>query len=391
MTGLKMKRITLAFLVCGLMANPLLGQLAVTEIMWKSGHPEADPNTLLGGQGNGDWFELTNFGTDPINLEGYLFDDNDQLFGNDYAIWPAIELQPNETIIVLRESDSNDGWRDVWGIDPAIRVLAECLSSGGDTFSGLSSGGDELNIYAPTAIDSEGFPTGEAPIISITLPPATTGFSQAWDANGADLGLSVDGMFGAYTALDDGSETGTVGTDVASPAYVEGIGIRLFPNQPQLNCPIEPGGGDFNMDQVYDCADVDALVAEIVAGTNDATYDVTGDGTVDGMDLDAWLAEAGAVNNTSGGAHLPGDANLDGVVDVGDFNVWNGNKFTSGVGWCGGDFNADGVVDVGDFNLWNGNKFQSSDASAAAVPEPAGMAMMFVAALSLLGIVRRRD
>ncbi|MEM7312672.1 MAG: hypothetical protein AAF497_05925 [Planctomycetota bacterium] len=385
-----MQRNLLCLLASCLLAGPLFGQLAVTEIMWKSGHPEADPVTLLGGDGNGDWFELTNFGTDPINIEGYLFDDDDQLFGNDYAIWPNFEIQPNETVIILRENDANTGWRDVWGIDPAIRVLSECTSMGGDTFSGLSSGGDELNIYSPTAIDADGFPTGEAPIISITLPPATTGFSQAWDANGADLGLSVDGMFGAYTALDDGSGTMTAGTDVASPAYVEGIGTRLFPNAPHLNCPVEPGGGDFDMDGDYDCADVDALVAEMAAGTNDMTYDITGDGNVNEMDLEAWLAEAGAVNNASGGAFLPGDANLDGVVDVSDFNAWNAAKFTVDNGWCAGDFNGDGATDVSDFNLWNGNKFQSSDSGAAAVPEPTGLAMIAMALLSLCGIARRR-
>ncbi|MEM7316895.1 MAG: hypothetical protein AAF497_27505, partial [Planctomycetota bacterium] len=68
---------------------------------------------------------------------------------------------------------------------------------------------------------------------------------------------------------------------------------------------------------------------------------------------------------------LPGDANLDGFVDVTDFNQWNANKFTSLPSWCGGDFSADGVIDVSDFNIWNVNKFTSSD--SATVPEPTGL------------------
>ena len=44
--------------------------------------------------------------------------------------------------------------------------------------------------------------------------------------------------------------------------------------------------------------------------------------------------------------------------------MWNSNKFTSVAAWCSGDFNADGVVDISDFNVWNGNKFTASDASA---------------------------
>jgi hypothetical protein len=82
-------------------------------------------------------------------------------------------------------------------------------------------------------------------------------------------------------------------------------------------------GGDFNSDGLHNCLDVDGLVAEIVAGTNTASFDLTGNGTVDAADLDAWLAEAGAVNLASGNAYLKGDANLDGNVDGSDFGIWN--------------------------------------------------------------------
>ncbi len=49
---------------------------------------------------------------------------------------------------------------------------------------------------------------------------------------------------------------------------------------------------DFNGDGVLDCDDVDALVAEIVAGNNTATFDLTNDGSVNVDDLDQWLADA---------------------------------------------------------------------------------------------------
>ncbi len=73
--------------------------------------------------------------------------------------------------------------------------------------------------------------------------------------------------------------------------------------------------------------------------------------------------------NSSGEAFLYGDANLDGVVDDSDFNVWNNNMFAPIAAWSSGDFNADGVVDVSDFNVWNTNKFQVVS-QALAVPEP---------------------
>ncbi len=131
--------------------------------------------------------------------------------------------------------------------------------------------------------------------------------------------------------------------------------------------------GDFNGDGAFDCFDIDALVAAIAAGGNDPTYDMSGDGLVDIIDRDAWLVAAGAANLPSGAPYLLGDATLNGVVDVSDFNAWNAHKFTTSPSWCNGDFTANGVVDVSDFNIWNTHKFTASAAfnrPAAAVSKP---------------------
>ncbi len=107
--------------------------------------------------------------------------------------------------------------------------------------------------------------------------------------------------------------------------------------------------------------DIDAMVMEIAAGTNSSLYDLTNDGLVNLADRDQWLADAGALNLTSGNPYLLGDSNLDGVVDGQDFIIWNANKFMSTGKWSQADWNADGVTDGQDFIIWNGNKFQSSD------------------------------
>jgi hypothetical protein len=145
--------------------------------------------------------------------------------------------------------------------------------------------------------------------------------------------------------------------------------------------------GDFNGDGDYSCLDVDALVGEIVAGTNSPTYDVTGDGLVDQLDLSAWLVEAGAAELPSMNPYLPADMDLDGVVDAEDFIVWNENRFTEIAAFCSGDVTADGVVDGNDFIRWNDYRFMSSG-DVAAVPEPAcGLAWLV---MFLLAAGRRR-
>ncbi len=142
---------------------------------------------------------------------------------------------------------------------------------------------------------------------------------------------------------------------------------------------------DFDANGQVDCADIDALTLAIVSMSIDSTFDLDGDGTVNESDRVVWLEVAADVNGLDS-PYKAGDANLDGVVDVGDFNVWNANKFTSTSAWCSGDFNSDGNVDVSDFGLWNANKFTASD-RLAVVPEPQGI-FIFLGVL-LVHLVRR--
>ena len=144
--------------------------------------------------------------------------------------------------------------------------------------------------------------------------------------------------------------------------------------------------GDFDNNGLYECADIDELVAQIVAGTNVITFDLTSDGFVNLADLDRWRLIAGSANLGPGKQYLNGDANLSGAVDGSDFGIWNANKFTSVAAWCSGDFNASGAVDGSDFGLWNAFKFTSSD--QAAVPEPMVATWGLMAILALT--IRRR-
>ncbi len=153
---------------------------------------------------------------------------------------------------------------------------------------------------------------------------------------------------------------------------------------------------DFNGDTACTIDDLNLLLAEgpilggvaVTPGVNDE-FDLNGDNVIDNADRDLWLASA-ALENGLDSAYLVGDANLDGVVDVSDFNIWNGNKFNGTLRWDNGDFNGDGFADVSDFNAWNGNKFQSSN-NPAVVPEPSSTVLFScgLVALSWLALRRR--
>ena len=88
-----------------------------------------------------------------------------------------------------------------------------------------------------------------------------------------------------------------------------------------------------------------------------------------------------------------GDATLDWVTDVRDFNKWNAAKFTTGTDWGSGDFDGNEVTDVRDFNKWNANKFTTAPEPGALVqgqvPEP-GTLLLLAGGLIGLVLVRWR-
>ena len=198
------------------------------------------------------------------------------------------------------------------------------------------------------------------------------GSAYLYDANTGDQIdklLASDGdafdLFGSSVTIDDGLvAVGAIGDqdngDNSGSVYVFGSG--------------NPIDGDFDDNGLYDCADIDALIAGIAGEGAPETYDLTGDGNVDLSDRDAWLAEAAAANGL-GSPYLPGDADLSGTVDFLDLNKWSENRFTASAAWCSGDWDASGFVDFLDLNLWSENRFQSSD---AAVPEPAASIPMLL-------------
>jgi len=89
-------------------------------------------------------------------------------------------------------------------------------------------------------------------------------------------------------------------------------------------------------------------------------------------------------------AALPGDANLDGKVDLADYGLIINNYNHPG-GWAQGDFNYNGVVNLTDYGYVMNNYHHSFDpgpimsgAAGNAVPEPGTLALLAAGLIGLL-------
>jgi formylglycine-generating enzyme len=88
----------------------------------------------------------------------------------------------------------------------------------------------------------------------------------------------------------------------------------------------------------------------------------------------------------------PGDANLDGKVDINDLSKVLTNYDQTGKARADGDFNNDGKVDINDLGVVLTNYDKSIAASAAgikAIPEPSTIAILLAAAIGLLAYAWR--
>ena len=155
--------------------------------------------------------------------------------------------------------------------------------------------------------------------------------------------------------------------------------------------------------------------AYLLAGHDGGTW--SGDGIVSSLadSTNYGLGYATAAQLNAGGTYagLPvvdsdtivrytryGDANLDSLVNLNDFNALAANFGQGGRQWFQGDFNYDGLVNLNDFKRLAANFGLSASGPevtpqdwsnlAAAVPEPAAMGLIAVAGPVLLRR-RRRD
>ncbi|MEX0641437.1 MAG: right-handed parallel beta-helix repeat-containing protein, partial [Pirellulales bacterium] len=121
--------------------------------------------------------------------------------------------------------------------------------------------------------------------------------------------------------------------------------------------------GDFDFDGDVDDHDIDLLMAARNAGTNDPSFDLTGDALVSQDDVDHHVE---VILGTQ-----YGDANLDRVVDRTDAGLLARHYgWSAGPAWARGNFNGDQRVDLADLGVLQANLAPAS-LSPSIVPSPA--------------------
>ncbi len=170
-------------------------QLAITEVMTSAA-------TNYGGSrvdAGPDFFELTNFGTNTLDLTGYSWSDK----GNSPMGAPflGVSIGSNESIIFFRKKDveTPEGFRQWWGLGDQVQVIPWLESVG------LSAVWERVRIW-----DAE-----SNLVDSVDMGEAQRGVTFTYDTNCGFFGVfSLPGVgcaFPAVTADDVGSPGCTAG------------------------------------------------------------------------------------------------------------------------------------------------------------------------------------
>ena len=164
-----------------------------------------------------DWFELTNFDTNEVNLSGWRFSDRPS-FVESFTITNSISLRPGESA-VFAERLNEQLFASWWGTDNLPPGLKFCTYGG----FGLGDHGEQLYLWNSAATDPHD------PLATVSWADATLGVSfecERWcDPEGYGcldeaIRESSIGLNGAFRAAG--------GADIGSPGYIANPPPRIL-------------------------------------------------------------------------------------------------------------------------------------------------------------------
>jgi hypothetical protein len=207
-------------------------RLAITEVM------------SLTSFGHADWFELTNYGTNEVDLLGYRFSDRTDDAGFDdffkqpkvVKITHSIVIKPRESVIFLHHLSAEDFIR-WWGRDtlpPGLQIY---------TYSGFTldtCGSQPICLWNAAATDPSDVvanATYEASNSNISWVFSTNEFTGSGCSGTGDI-ASVLGVNGAWAA-PQGGDIGSPGLTEVTPSHF--LGISSYLGGVVLKCRSNPG------------------------------------------------------------------------------------------------------------------------------------------------------
>jgi predicted extracellular nuclease len=162
------------------------------------------------GNGNGtyaaDWFEITNNGTNAVDISGWKMDDDSNSFAASVALSGVNSIAPGQSVVFIegdatKVSAFNAAWFGTSNA-PTGFVIGTYSGSG----VGLSATSDQVNIF-----DASG-----NKITGVSFGVATNGFTFDNKNTATTVStLSAVGVNGAFVSFN-GAETGSPGTTVNS-------------------------------------------------------------------------------------------------------------------------------------------------------------------------------
>lgn len=200
-------------------AQSVHASLIISEVApWSSG------NSPLGA----DWFEVTNTGSSAMDITGWKMDDNSHSFTKAVNLNGISSIAAGESVIFIESSSPSSAvsaFEALWfgSTVPAGLQIGTYSGSG----VGLSTSGDEVNLYNAAGALQASVAFGESP----SGPSFSTFNNTAGLDNATITQLSAIGVNGAVAANGDANEIGSPGNAVAPvpvPAAVWLLGSSLL-------------------------------------------------------------------------------------------------------------------------------------------------------------------
>jgi probable HAF family extracellular repeat protein len=304
----------------------------------------------------------------------------------------------------------------------------------------FASAGNWYSPGAPAAGQSVAFPLAATYTVGIASPAASKSVLVTRGNVTFDLAGGATYSVTETTTVRTGATLNVQGAGRLSTAVIDGGGtLRVTGGEVQLRLAggtsaigqLEFGGSSGawtgRLDVTNNAVVIDYTGASPVAAVRDQVRSGRGSaGAWDGSGIASSVADAASIGvgyaeasalfsqfpATFAGRSVDdtsvlirttryGDANLDGTVNLQDFNRLAAHFGATGAFWHDGDFNYDGSVNLADFNALAANFGLSAGADSAvdpgdwsalasSIPEPAALGAMFGSGVILVRRLRRR-